>query len=152
MSIFIDPDVAPAELRQRLYAGHLVVLTRLESVGHFVEHTRQQLGALFAPYDPQRAHEHFDKVAMARMLGAWKPAFIHSAASKWLVRAIVAEAGFGAEGTHYDLPEPAHVLSRRDLRLASPMHSHGTVMSGIAPPHSRSIGGFRSSLLKRTTA
>ncbi len=43
---------------------------------------------------------------MARILGAWKPRFIHSDRSKKLVRAVIEEAGFPAEDTHYDLPKP----------------------------------------------
>jgi ectoine hydroxylase-related dioxygenase (phytanoyl-CoA dioxygenase family) len=40
------------------------------------------------------------------MLGAWKPAFIHSDRSKKLVCEIIQEAGFAAEHTHYDVPKP----------------------------------------------
>ena len=43
---------------------------------------------------------------MAKILGAWKPRFIHSERSRKLVRAIIAEAGFPPEDTHYDLPKP----------------------------------------------
>jgi hypothetical protein len=43
---------------------------------------------------------------MARMLGAWKPAFIHSDAAKKLTRAIIAEAGLPDQQTHYDVPRP----------------------------------------------
>jgi hypothetical protein len=106
MSIFIDLDVPADELRQALYDGNLVVLTRLKAVSEFVEHTREQLTALFKPYDPEHAHEYFDKAEMARMLGAWKPAFIHSERSNSLVRDIICQAGFKAEQTHYDVPKP----------------------------------------------
>jgi len=43
---------------------------------------------------------------MARLLGGWKPAYIHSAESKRLVRDIIREAGFADEATHYDVPKP----------------------------------------------
>ena len=43
---------------------------------------------------------------MAKILGAWKPRFIHAEMSKKLVRAVIDEAGFPAEETHYDLPKP----------------------------------------------
>ncbi|HEY3941621.1 MAG TPA: hypothetical protein VGL60_03980 [Acidimicrobiales bacterium] len=106
MSILVDPDLDPAELRGVLYRGGVVVLTRLGAVGRLVDHARRQLADLFAPHDPRHAHEHFDAVEMADMLGSWKPAFIHSTTSTDLVRAIVEEAGFPPEGTHYDLPKP----------------------------------------------
>ena len=106
MSIFVDLDVPGETLRQTLYDGNLVILTRLESVSQFVEHARQQLTELFRPYDPEYAHEHFDKAEMASLLGAWKPAFIHSERSESLVREIIREAGFAPENTHYDVPKP----------------------------------------------
>jgi hypothetical protein len=43
---------------------------------------------------------------MAKMLGAWKPRFIHSEISKKLVCEIISQAGFPAEHTHYDVPKP----------------------------------------------
>jgi hypothetical protein len=84
----------------------MVVLTRLETVNAFVEHTRSQLTELFKPHDPEFAHEHFDKAEMARMLGTWKPAFIHGSTSKQLVCDIIREAGFSADSTHFDVPKP----------------------------------------------
>ncbi len=106
MTIFIDPDLPADALRQALYAGNLVVLTRLRAVSDFVEYTRDQLAELFRPHDPEHAHEHFDPAEMAKLLGYWKPRFIHADRSKSLVREIVAEAGLPAEYTHYDLPKP----------------------------------------------
>lgn len=106
MSIFVDPEVSGETLRQNLYDGNLVVLTRLAAVSEFVQHTRHQLAELFHPFDPEHAHEYFDKAEMARMLGAWKPAFIHSCRSENLVREIIREAGFEPEKTHYDVPKP----------------------------------------------
>ena len=106
MTVFIDPDASARGLREMLYAGNLVVLTRLQAVSDLVEHTRQQLTELFRPHDPEHAHEHFEPAEMARMLGAWKPAFIHSDAAKKLTRAIITEAGLPDQQTHYDVPRP----------------------------------------------
>ncbi len=106
MAVFVDLDVPAGELRQALYEGNLVILTRLQAVTDFVEYTREQLTELFKPHDPERAHEYFDKTEMARILGAWKPWFIHAETSRNLVRKIIEEAGFPAEQTHYDLPKP----------------------------------------------
>ena len=106
MAIFVDLDVPADEVRQTLYEGNLIILTQLSAVRSLVEYTREQLAELFSPHDPEHAHEYFDKVEMARMLGAWKPAFIHSDRSKDLVRQIIRDAGFPAEHTHYDVPKP----------------------------------------------
>jgi len=106
MTITIDPDVTGDELREQLYSGNLVILTRLRALQDFVDYTREELTELFTPHDPEHVHEFIDPQAMAKVLGAWKPRFIHADKSKKLVRAIIEEAGFPAEQTHYDLPKP----------------------------------------------
>ncbi len=106
MTVFVDPDVSAPLLRQCVYDGHVVVLTSLPSVRKLVDHTRDQLVDLFKPYDPEYAHEHVDVAEMAKVLGSWKPRFIHSPTSKDLVCNIIREAGLSPEGTHYDVPKP----------------------------------------------
>jgi hypothetical protein len=106
MSIIVDPAVSGDDLRQHLYSGNLVVLTRLQSLRDFVDYTREELAELFRPHDPEHVHEHIDPAEMAAILGGWKPRFIHSERSRKLVRAIIEEAGFPAADTHYDLPKP----------------------------------------------
>ena len=106
MTVFIDPSLPPDVLRQTIYDGNLVVLTRLNAVVEFVEHTRGELERLFAPHDPEHAHEYFDTAEMASLLGKWKPRFIHSERSEALVRQIIQEVGFSPDGTHYDVPKP----------------------------------------------
>ncbi|WP_238012435.1 hypothetical protein KZZ52_21875 [Dactylosporangium sp. AC04546] len=106
MAIHVDLQGTGEELRQRLYDGHLLVMTRLPSVAQLVEHARAQLTDLFAPHDPLHAHEHFSPDEMAKVLGAWKPRFIHDERSKKLVRNIIEELGFDATETHYDVPKP----------------------------------------------
>jgi hypothetical protein len=107
MTVFVDPDGAHAgKLRQIIYNGNLVVLTRLRPVREFVEYTREQLTELFHPHDPEHAHEHYSPAEMAQMLGSWKPRFIHAERSKRLVCDIITAAGLPAEHTHYDVPKP----------------------------------------------
>jgi hypothetical protein len=106
MTIIIDPDVPASQLRQGLYEGDIVLLTTLRSVQDLAEYTREQLVDIFRPYDPDCAHEHFDKVDMARILGSWKPQFIHAERSRELVRCVIREAGFGEDRTHFDVPKP----------------------------------------------
>jgi len=106
MTVFVDPDFSPDALRQSLYDGNLIVLTRLPAVSDLVDYAREQLAELFSPHDPEHAHEHFGPPEMAKMLGVWKPAFIHSDRSKKLVCEIITQAGLPAEHTHYDVPKP----------------------------------------------
>lgn len=105
-AILTDPEIPADELRQRLYRGDLVVLTRLRALSRFVEYMRDELAGLFAPHDPEHAHEHIEPAGMAEILRSFKPRWIHAGRSRDLVRAIVAEAGFDAEYTHYDVPKP----------------------------------------------
>jgi hypothetical protein len=119
-AILTDPEIPAEELRQRLYSGDLVILTRLEALSEFVDYMRGELTDLFAPHDPEHVHEHIEPAEMAKILGSWKPRWIHAERSRDLVRAIITEAGFGAEYTHYDVPKP---------RTSFPM---GHLTTGIA--------------------
>jgi hypothetical protein len=106
MAVYVDPDFTADELRSELFAGHHVVLTRLDAVSAFVAYAREELAALFAPYDPEHAHEHYSPAEIAGLLGSWKPRFIHGHKSQDLVRAVVKQAGFPPALTHFDLPKP----------------------------------------------
>ena len=106
MSILVDPDLPCYGLRQHLYAGDLVLLTGLDAVRTFADYTREELTALFRPHAPEHAHEHISPAEMAKLLGEWKPRFIHAAWSGKLVRAIIREAGFPARDTNYNVPKP----------------------------------------------
>ena len=133
MNVSVDPVMAADELRQQLYAGNLVVLTRLRALRDFVEYTRGELTELFRPHNPEYVHEHIDPAEMAKLLGQWKPQFIHSEKSRKLVRAIIQEAGFPVSGTHYDLPKPrtsfpvGHLTT--GVAFAFPWHREDNAMS-----------------------
>jgi hypothetical protein len=105
-AILTDPAISAEDLRRRLYRGDLVILTKLPALGKFVEYMRAELIELFAPHDPEHVHEHIEPAEMAKILGVWKPRWIHAERSRELVRAIIAEAGFDPEYTHYDVPKP----------------------------------------------
>jgi hypothetical protein len=106
MNIAIDANVSGGCLRRQLHSGSLVILTRLQALRDFVEYTREELTELFKPHDPEHVHEYIDPPEMAKILGVWKPRFIHSGKSKKLVRGVIEEAGFSATEKHYDLPKP----------------------------------------------
>jgi hypothetical protein len=106
MTVMIDPSLRDDEFRQAIYDGNLIVLTRLPAVSDLVDYTRGQLTELFKPYEPEHAHEHIEPAEMAKLLGSWKPRWIHSDSSKRLVRDIITQAGLPAEFTHYDVPKP----------------------------------------------
>jgi len=105
-SLLTDPEIPAGDLRQRLYSGDLIILTKLRALEEFVSYLREELAILFAPHDPEHVHEFIEPAEMAKILGAWKPRWIHADKSRELVRAIIAEAGFEPEFTHYDVPKP----------------------------------------------
>ena len=61
---------------------------------------------MFAPHDPEHAHEFYSDEEIAGLLGAWKPRFIHHDRSRELVRAILVEAGLPPSQTFFDVPKP----------------------------------------------
>ena len=107
MTVYVDPELRDDALRQTLYAGNLIVLTRLHAVTELVEYTRNELAELFSPHDPEHAHEFIDPTEMAKILGVWKPRFIHDDRSKKLVCDIV-DRGWAScrVHTYYDVPKP----------------------------------------------
>ena len=118
--LLVDPEISADSLHETIYAGGIVILTRLPAVRELVEYAREQLVRLFRPYDPVKVHEHISPAQMAELLGRWKPEFIHAAESKRIVRKIVCEAGLSETDTYFDLPKP---------RTAFPI---GHLTSGIA--------------------
>lgn len=106
MAVHIDMQAPAGVLRETLYTGNLLIYTQVASVGELARYMREQLTDLFAPHDPQYAHEFIEPAQMAEILGAWKPRFIHSDRAKSLVRMVIEEIGFDPEETHFDVPKP----------------------------------------------
>lgn len=113
--IHIDPNMSNAALRDVIYRGDLVVLTKLSPVEEFAAFVREQLRELFSPHDPEQAHLHYTPAELARTLGIWKPGFIHHPRSKELLKAIVISAGFDPDETLYDVPKPRTAYPRDHL-------------------------------------
>lgn len=105
-ALHVDPQVSNTELRELLYQGDLVLLTKLSAVTEFVEFVRAQLVELFSPHEPRHVHEYHTPADLARILGVWKPQFIHHVRSKQLLKAVVTAAGFDPQETMYDVPKP----------------------------------------------
>jgi hypothetical protein len=113
--VHVDPQVSNDELRSLLYRGDLVLLTRIAAVAEFVAFAREQLEELFAPHAPREAHAHHSPAELARILGVWKPKFIHHPRSKALLKAVVTAAGFDPDQTMYDVPKPRTSYPREHL-------------------------------------
>jgi len=113
--IHIDPRIPNAELRGVIYGGDVVVLTNISPVTEFVAFVKEQLNELFSPYDPEQAHLHYAPAELARMLGVWKPGFIHHPRSREVLKAVVTSAGFDPAETLYDVPKPRTAFPKDHL-------------------------------------
>jgi len=120
MAVHVDLQASPEMLRQRLYDGHLLVMTKLPSVAKFVDHARQQLIELFAPHDPLTISTVYSPDELADMLIEFKPRWIHDPRSMTHVRAIARALGCEPAKIHADVPK---------LRTAFPQ---GGLSTGIA--------------------
>jgi hypothetical protein len=120
-TLLVDPPATENdELYTSLYGGAIVLFSKVPSAAAFAEFAREQLTELFAPHSPEEAHLHHSPEELAELLGPWKPRFIHDDRSKAFVRGILAETGFPAESTYFDVPKP---------RTAYPV---GSLTTGIA--------------------
>ena len=143
MNIVIDPDVPGDELRQQLYAGNLVILTRLQALADFVDYTREELTELFKPHDP----EHRARAHRAGRDGE-DPGVPGSPASSTRSgpRSSSGRSSRKRVPARADPLRPAQaadlVPGRAPDTRASPSPSPGTATSGTAPRPSRSTGGF----------
>jgi len=109
-TLLANPKEPNEDLLRNLYRGDLLVFSDIAPVWEFVQFTRERLEELFSPHNPEEAHKHFTPDQMARMLGRWKPDFIHHPRSKELVRGIIQELGFSTADTHFDVPKPRTVF------------------------------------------
>jgi len=109
-SLLINAKAPSEDMLRNLYQGDLLVFADVAPVWEFVQFTREKLEELFSPHDPEEVHKYLSPEQMAKMLGRWKPEFIHHPRSKEFVRAIIGEVGFSMADTHFDVPKPRTVF------------------------------------------
>lgn len=120
VNVHIDPEFTDAALRERVYAGDVVVRTHVPEIAAFAEFTKDLVTEAFAPHDPltiQQARSHSE---LADLLIEFKPRFIHHPESKEHVRRITTALGAVPEDLYADVPK---------LRTAFPT---GHLNTGIA--------------------
>ena len=148
-TLLIDPALSGDALRQCLYDGNLVVLTRLPAVGEFVEHARRKNSPSCSARMIQSTLMSTSTPSKDGQATRGVEAQLHTL--RYLQEArlgeIIRQAGFPAEHTHYDVPKPPDVVS-----CGAP-HDWRRLCLPVAPRclvqrtrHSRSTGGFLSSL------
>jgi hypothetical protein len=114
-SITVDPVVSERELRMSIYRGNLVLFSRLSSAWELVQFTRSELEALFAPHDPEYAHQYLSPDEAAALLGKWKPRFMRLERTRSLLAAIIEEVGLPPRDTYVDFLKPRTAFPKGHL-------------------------------------
>ena len=118
--VLFDPELSDEKRREALFAGDLLVYSPGPAATALCAFARSMLEEAFHPLDPETAQHQLPVRAYARIASELKPAFIHHAESKRLIRELLRAHGCDAEATHFDVPR---------LRTST---SHGYLTTGIA--------------------
>jgi hypothetical protein len=120
VNVHIDPDFTDDERRARLFAGDVMVYSRLPEVQAFAEFAQQLITDALVPHVPATVHRERTAEQLADLLIDFKPRFIHHPQSIDHVRRIVRALGGDPECCYADVPK---------LRTAFPA---GGLSTGIA--------------------
>jgi len=104
MNVHFDPVGDGQTIRDRLYAGDLVIMSATPESLAFINWAREMIEEAFAPYDPQTAQFHLDLHDFADRLSALKPRFIHHPRTWELMRALVMRHVSDPIATYLDVP------------------------------------------------
>jgi hypothetical protein len=119
-NVHIDPSFDDKERRRRLFAGDVIVYTRVPEIQAFAAFTRDLVNDALGPDDPTSVHTRRSPDELADLLIDFKPKFIHHPESIAHVRRIVAALGARPDEVYADVPK---------LRTAFP---RGGLSTGIA--------------------
>jgi hypothetical protein len=103
-AIFHDPRFDDESRRQQLYAGNIVLYSRVPAVEAMVEFARSLVVEAFGTLDPLKAQREMPPAEYAALLGVLKPKFIHHESSKRLLQALLRELGCDPAQTYFDVP------------------------------------------------
>lgn len=103
-TVFVDAQMSDEERRFELYRGGLFVYSPTQSSLKLCQLAQEMAREAFAPYDPEIAQYNLSVEKYVEILAALKPRFIHDAASKDLIRGILAELGCDLDKTYFDVP------------------------------------------------
>src|SRR5690606_19289831 len=103
-AIHYDSSLSDDERRKRLYAGDLFVYSPNSLSVELVDFARSMLEEAFAPLDPQTAQYHLPVEEYAKLLGEFKPRFIHHPECKRILPRLLSKMGCVPEATYFDVP------------------------------------------------
>jgi hypothetical protein len=125
-AVHYDAQLTDRERRERLYAGDLFVYAPTRESLAFVAFARKMLAEAFAPLDPEVAQHELPVAEFARLLGEFKPRFIHHPECKQMVPGLLAAFGCDLDQTYFDVPRIRTATSNDYLTtgIAYAFHPH----------------------------
>jgi hypothetical protein len=125
-TVYVDSGMADAARRHRVYDGQIFVFTPRRSTRALIAHARHMIEAAFPGKDPRYAQFDMAVEDYVDVVAPLKPAFIHNAKTKRLVRAVLTELGCDLDRTYQDVPRLRMVTSDAYLTAgvgyAHPLH------------------------------
>jgi hypothetical protein len=110
-SVYVDPVFDDRTLRDRLYAGEIVVYPSLPAVAELAAFARAMVEEAFAPHHPVEAQHHIPVERWVEIFAPVKPAFIHHPETRGLIARIVEGLGLDLDEWYLDVPRLRGVTS-----------------------------------------
>jgi hypothetical protein len=123
-SVYFDASkMSDESRRQKLYDGQIFLYSPCASTLALVNHAREMIETAFGGIDPRKAQFHMPVEKYVEICAPLKPAFIHHAKTKQLVKNILEELKCDLDATYLDVPR---------LRMVT---SDGYLTSGVGYAH-----------------
>jgi hypothetical protein len=110
-AILVNSRIGDGERRSRLYRGQLFVYAASPAIQELCDFAREMIEQAFPGGDPQLAQYTMPVEEFVRIFAPLKPAFIHHARTKGLIRQILSEFDCDLEKTYLDVPRLRAVTS-----------------------------------------
>lgn len=125
-NIHYDAAISDDERRRLIYAGDLFVYSASAAGRELVAFARELIEAVFAGKDPELAQHEMPVEEYARLLGEFKPRFIHHPECKRLLPQVLQAVGCDLNLTYFDVPRIRTATSNDYLStgIAFAFHSH----------------------------
>jgi len=103
-NVHYDAAISDDERRQLLYAGDLFVYSPSDASRELVKFAREMVAEVFGSRNPELAQYDLPVEEYARMLGEFKPRFIHHPECKRLLPKMLEAVGCDLGSTYFDVP------------------------------------------------
>jgi hypothetical protein len=104
VGIYLNHALSCDERRQRIFAGHLLLYSRIAATAALADHARAMITQALAPFDPEHAQESLPVEQFVERVGALKTRFTNDATTKQRVRDVLVAFGCDLDTTWFDVP------------------------------------------------